>query len=482
MVQPATKLAREPAPEALVRQIEPTVSPPTAAAAAAALAHQIVIVGGGAGGLVLATRLGDRLGRRGRARVTLVDCALTHIWKPLLHEVAAGRWPPTSTGSTISRMRAGIISRSSPAAWRPRPGRAGRSSSTWCDTGGAEIGPRRRLGLRHAGVAVGSSINDFGVPGVARALSRSWTAPREAERIHRLISAASCAATPRPGAAPGGGCASRSSAPARPASSSPPSCATPPASWSATACVASIPTATSSPADRGRPAVLPALPERPRSRPSGSCALGVEVRTAEQVDRVSAEGVIPERPVIPADLIVWTAGVKGPDWLAGLDGLEVDRNNQLVVDATLRTSRDHDISRSATAPPVRAGRRARRCRRAPRPRTSRPMLLARSLARRLDGGRRCRSSTSDYGSLISLSSSTLGKLMGKLIKSITIEGRHRASGLPFAVPEAPAGAARAALGDAGSARQPAAPAHPAAAQAALIGVRAWPRSITSPPI
>jgi NADH dehydrogenase len=55
-----------------------------------ALAPRIVIVGGGAGGLVLATRLGDRLGRRGRARITLVDCALTHIWKPLLHEVAAG--------------------------------------------------------------------------------------------------------------------------------------------------------------------------------------------------------------------------------------------------------------------------------------------------------------------------------------------------------------------------------------------------------
>ena len=47
-------------------------------------------VGGGAGGLELATRLGDRLGRNRRAEVTLIDCARTHIWKPLLHEVAAG--------------------------------------------------------------------------------------------------------------------------------------------------------------------------------------------------------------------------------------------------------------------------------------------------------------------------------------------------------------------------------------------------------
>src|SRR5688572_32862878 len=53
-------------------------------------AHRIVIVGGGAGGIELATRLGDKLGRRGKARVTLVDCSRTHLWKPLLHEFAAG--------------------------------------------------------------------------------------------------------------------------------------------------------------------------------------------------------------------------------------------------------------------------------------------------------------------------------------------------------------------------------------------------------
>ncbi|WP_165601745.1 FAD-dependent oxidoreductase, partial [Methylobacillus sp. MM3] len=54
------------------------------------MSHRIVIVGGGAGGLELATRLGRTLGKRGKAQVTLVDAHLTHIWKPLLHEVAAG--------------------------------------------------------------------------------------------------------------------------------------------------------------------------------------------------------------------------------------------------------------------------------------------------------------------------------------------------------------------------------------------------------
>jgi NADH dehydrogenase len=53
--------------------------------------HRIVIVGGGAAGLPLATRLGDTFGRRKRATVTLVDRVASHLWKPLLHEIAAGR-------------------------------------------------------------------------------------------------------------------------------------------------------------------------------------------------------------------------------------------------------------------------------------------------------------------------------------------------------------------------------------------------------
>src|SRR5690242_16694659 len=52
--------------------------------------HHIVVVGGGAGGLELVTRLGDKLGRTGRARVSLIERSRTHLWKPLLHEIAAG--------------------------------------------------------------------------------------------------------------------------------------------------------------------------------------------------------------------------------------------------------------------------------------------------------------------------------------------------------------------------------------------------------
>jgi NADH dehydrogenase len=52
--------------------------------------HHIVVVGGGAAGAELVTRLGDTLGRRGEARITLIEKSRTHLWKPLLHAVAAG--------------------------------------------------------------------------------------------------------------------------------------------------------------------------------------------------------------------------------------------------------------------------------------------------------------------------------------------------------------------------------------------------------
>jgi hypothetical protein len=72
------------------------LEPPEAAVVAAgtpgkdASRHQVVVVGGGAAGLELVTKLGDALGRRRKAAVTLIERARGHLWKPLLPEVAAG--------------------------------------------------------------------------------------------------------------------------------------------------------------------------------------------------------------------------------------------------------------------------------------------------------------------------------------------------------------------------------------------------------
>jgi Pyridine nucleotide-disulphide oxidoreductase len=52
----------------------------------------IIIVGGGVAGLILATRLGDLLGRRDQAKISLIDRSWIHVWKPMLHTFAAGTW------------------------------------------------------------------------------------------------------------------------------------------------------------------------------------------------------------------------------------------------------------------------------------------------------------------------------------------------------------------------------------------------------
>ena len=54
------------------------------------MSKQIVVVGGGAGGLELVVKLARKLKRNADVMVTLIDMNASHIWKPLLHEVATG--------------------------------------------------------------------------------------------------------------------------------------------------------------------------------------------------------------------------------------------------------------------------------------------------------------------------------------------------------------------------------------------------------
>ena len=69
-----------------------------------------------------------------------------------------------------------------------------------------------------------------------------------------------------------------------------------------------------------------------------------------RVTEVTAEGVkLADGSFIPSELVVWAAGVKGPDVLAKLDGLEVSRSNTLVVKPTLQTTRTTTSSPSAIA-------------------------------------------------------------------------------------------------------------------------------------
>ena len=137
-----------------------------AGAASAAALHRVVIVGGGAGGLELATKLGDRLGRRRRADITLVDASPTHLWKPLLHEVAAG-----SLNSYQDELN--YMAHARTHHFRYRFGRMDgldRAATRVLlapirDETGNEVVPRTAVAYDTLVLAVGSTSNDFGTPG-----------------------------------------------------------------------------------------------------------------------------------------------------------------------------------------------------------------------------------------------------------------------------------------------------------------------------
>ena len=144
------------------------------------------------------------------------------------------------------------------------------------------------------------------------------------------------------------------------------------------------------------------------------------MRCYERVTQVTAEGVITAASeFFPGDLVVWAAGIKAPDWVASLDGLEVNRANQLVVTSTLQTTRDPDIfafGDCAAAPwhgmPQVGAMVPPRAQAAHQQAT----LLYKTVRARIDGKPLPEFHFRDFGSLVSLGElSAVGNLMGRLI-------------------------------------------------------------------
>ena len=149
--------------------------------------YRIVVVGGGAAGLELVTRLGDRLGRRGRAQVTLIECARTHLWKPLLHEVAAGALDPGEyeVNYLAQAHWHGFRYRLGEMIGLDQAAKEVRLAATFDDEW-REITPPRSVGYDTLVIAIGSVINDFGTPGVAEHAVPLET-PAQAARFNRRL-------------------------------------------------------------------------------------------------------------------------------------------------------------------------------------------------------------------------------------------------------------------------------------------------------
>ena len=318
----------------------------TAAADQARRLHEVVVVGGGAGGLELVTRLGDRLGRRGRARITLIEKTRAHFWKPHLHEIAAG-------SMDLSSYETNYLAQ---AHWHGFQYRIGEMTgldrarrlvhvAPFVDEDGDQVTPARVVAYDTLVIAVGSLTHDFGVPGVTQYAIQLDT-PSQADRFHRLLVNAYIRAQTQAGTLHRGQL----------------QVAIIGAGATGVELAAELHQTTrtlvSYGLDRIDPdrdirlvlleassRILPALPERlAKSADALLARLGVQVKTSSRVAEVLADGVrLASGEIVPSELVVWAAGVKAPEFLSSLEGLETNAINQLVVTPTLQTTRDAHV-------------------------------------------------------------------------------------------------------------------------------------------
>lgn len=308
--------------------------------------HRILIVGGGAGGLELATRLGDTLGKQGKASIALLDKTRVHVWKPHLHEVASG-----SLDIDVDSVE--YLAHARSHHYRFRIGamcglnREKRQVyvEPMADEDGRQLIPPRVIGYDTLILAVGSVSNDFSTPGV-KEYAIAIDSAEEAARFNRkLISACVRANAQRE--------------PLRPGQLH---CVIIGAGATGVELVAELHKTMRDIAGYGLdnidfdksirltiieagPRILGPLPEQlAMSTQDMLSRLGVEVLTSTQAAEITHEGVrLGNGAFIPAEMVVWAAGIKAPDFLKKLGGLETDRINRLIVKDTLQTTLDDDI-------------------------------------------------------------------------------------------------------------------------------------------
>jgi len=389
--------------------------------------HHIVIVGGGAGGLELATRLGNSLGRRGKAAITLIDRTRTHVWKPLLHEIAAGSMNPDKHE----------VEYLAQAHWHHFRFRLGNMDgldrekkevyvAPYYDEDGVEIIPRRIFQYDTLIIAVGSTTNDFGIKG-ARDHSIALDTQSQAERFHRRLHNALVRAQTQEEAVQAGQL----------------EVVIVGAGATGVELAAELHNTTRELTAYGldkidpdkdvrislieaSDRILPALPVKLSTAVEMELRkLRVHLYMGERVTEVSEKGVYTHSGrFIPSELVVWAAGIKAPDFLSELDGLETNRINQLVVKSTLQTTLDENIfafgdcaacpwpGHDSNVPP-----RAQAAH-------QQASLLFKSMKRRVAGKSLLEYQYRDYGSLVNLGRySTVGSLMGAVAGgSMYIEG------------------------------------------------------------
>ncbi|MDG2512047.1 NAD(P)/FAD-dependent oxidoreductase [Sphingobium yanoikuyae] len=389
---------------------------------------QIVIVGGGAAGLELARKLGARYGRK-RHDIILIDRNRTHIWKPLLHEVATGSLDASldEVGYRSHCHRWGYRYLYGTLQGIDRTARRVHIAPVF-DPKGREVVSAHSVRYDYLVLAYGSVTNDFGTPGVAdnclfldsRAQADSF---RDQLLDHCLHVSRAMSADPASDARVriaivGGGATGVELA-------------------------AELYNAADALGyyglevfDRQRldvtlleagPRILPALPDRLADAAREELeVLGVKVRAGVAVTASTPEGMeTKDGGFVPADLQVWAAGVKAAAIRDGLDGLELSRAGQVIVRPTLQSLADDRVfamGDCASYTPQGADRPI-----PPRAQAAHQMAdtVFANLGRLMADRPLKTFVYKDHGSLVSLSRySTVGSLMGKLVGGrMAVEGR-----------------------------------------------------------
>ncbi|WGV99380.1 NAD(P)/FAD-dependent oxidoreductase [Vibrio sp. YMD68] len=305
------------------------------------MAH-IIVVGGGAGGLELATKLGRTLGKKRTAKITLVDRKASHLWKPLLHEVATGsldagvdalsyRAHAKNHGFEFQMGSLESIDRESKSI----------TLSELKDEQGELLMPSRQLQYDILVLAIGSTSNDFNTPGV-RDHCIFLDSPEQAHRFRTEMNNEFLKLHANNGngsvdiAIVGAGATGVE------------------LSAELHNAVKELRTYGFGDLDSSKlnvnlveagECILPALPPRISSAAHLELTkLGVNVRTTTMVTKAESDGLVTkDGDKIKAKIMVWAAGIKAPDFMKDIAGLETNRINQLVVTDTLQTTRDETV-------------------------------------------------------------------------------------------------------------------------------------------
>ena len=298
------------------------------------MAPRLVILGGGAGGSELAAKLG----RRDDLDVTLVDRHPSHLWKPRLHEFAAG-----TIDSTLSELSYYMLARMRGFAFEQgdveRIDRADKRVHLTgpAAPGGAGAVPRE-IAYDHLVVALGGVTPDFGTQGVAEhavRLDERADADRFRARFIALMITARETGRPARVVIVGSGA-------------------------TGTELAAHLRQVESGffrkggerPRDileillaEAAPQLMPGAEETLRRNVKTRLdALDIDTRTGAKIAEITADGVVEaDRTRHPADISVWAAGLVGNPRLADLADFALDGKGRIVVDSRLRTTIDPAI-------------------------------------------------------------------------------------------------------------------------------------------